>query len=398
MHNMNQYPIAAWYYLSLNRPPEEKVDTWYELGLNLVTISYALEQKELILRALDRAQSHNMKLILMDPRTEFMVLHEAGEETYRKGVLEAIHDFGHHPAVFGFYVGDEPDALYADAAFRAVRINEELAPHLTAFLNLLPWFDWIGKRMGTHAYAPYLDRACQESNAKMLGYDCYTQMNSNTEGLEIYFNNLREHCASSKRNGTPFLSTILCAGHFRYRCPSKDDLRWQFSTSVAHGAAAVMWFHIELDPSDDNYRNAPINRFGDRTEDFAHMREVNLEFQNQMGKVMNTLRIDRCFHVGKAYGGVPLFEPFESMILSSFHNAEGELFYVVCSNTPEKPTYVSLKTKEDVMIEKCFWGNKFYPMPTLQDAVGANMGNKEQSFGFFLNPGQMILLKEIKKK
>jgi len=403
---MSQYPIAAWHYRGINTSPEKLIDTWHDLGLNLVTVICSSSKKDLTLRALDRAQSYGMKLILMDSRTSFLTLHEQGEEIYRKKVQDALWDFGSHPALFGFYVGDEPDAPYADTACKAVRINQELAPHLTAFLNLLPWFPWIGKRMGTDAYAPYLDRICRESNARMIGYDCYAHMKSNEDGRGDYFNNLREHLLSYKRNGVPFISTVLCAGHFFYRRPSKDDLRWQLSTAVAHGASAVMWFHIELIPSEDNYHSAPINRHGDCTEDFGWLREVNLDFQNQMGQVMADLSIDECYHVGQAFGGMPLFKPFasildvhakEPLIISSFHNKEGERFYVICSNTPQSPTYVSLNTKENVSFEKCVWGNKFTPMPALHDAVGASMSKAGQSFGFFLNPGQMILLRETQK-
>ena len=164
-----------------------------------------------------------------------------------------------------------------------------------------------------------------------------------------------------------------------------------------------MWFHIELDPREDTFRNAPVNRFGDKTEDFLRMKTVNREFLDQMGEVMHTLRIEKCFHVGRAYGGFPLFAPFDSilsvsaevpLIVSSFRNPEQERFYVICSNSPQTPAYVSLKVKDPVRLEKCGWKNTFSPLPQLQDAVGAGMQRAEQSFGFFLNPGQMILLKE----
>lgn len=405
MQNMTQYPIAAWYYLGLNRPPEEKVDTWHDLGLNVVTLAYSLEQKDHVLRALDRAASYDMKLILMDPRTSFHVYYAKGEEQYRAGLLDAIADFGSHPALFGFDIGDEPDAPYAESAFNALRINEELAPHLTAFLNILPWFNGVEERIGSPALAPYLDRITKEGHAKVVGYDCYAHMKTDIDDRDTYFNNLREHALSFRRNGTPFISTVLCAAHFRYRSATLDNLHWQLSTSVAHGATGVMWFHIELDPRDTDYRNAPINRFGERTEVFNWMREANLEFQNRMGAIMTTLSIDKCYHVGNAYGGVPLFEPFESildisgerdLVISSFHNKEGELYYVICNNTPNDPTYVSMKVKDGVTLEKCVWDSKFAPMPVLRDAVGATMGKEGQSFGFFLPPGRMILLREKK--
>ena len=404
---MNEYPIVGWHYCGLNRPPEEMMDTWHELGLNLVTLICSAQQKDPVLRALDRAETHGIKLILIDWRTSQHLLHERGEEEYRRGVQSVLDDYGSHPALFGFYVGDEPEAAYTETACCAVRICQELAPHLHAFLNLLPWFDWLSERLGTENYAPYLDRICRESNAKVIGYDCYMQMKSDREsGYADYFNNLREYYLSFKRNGVPFINSVLCAGHCWYRRPSKDDLRWQLSTSVAHGAAAVMWFHIALLPHEDNYHSAPINRLGDRTEDFGWLREVNWDFHNQMGKAMAALTIDQCYHVGKAYGGMPLFEPFESildisskepLIASSFHDPDGQLYYVICSNTPDAPTYVTMKFKEGISLEKCSYGNVFVPMPGMQYAVEGVGKMPECSVGFFLSPGQMILLRETKK-
>lgn len=408
MKGMKQYPILAWHYCGFNRSPKQKVEDWHDMGLNIVTAPVDLNHKEIIREALDLAAGYNMKLILFDPRTGWRTLTKVGEEEYRKGVAEAIADFGSHPGVFGFYIGDEPDAPDAADAFKALRINEEMAPHLTAFLNLLPWFDWIGPRMGTDAYAPYLDRASRESNAKILSYDCYAQMwDDKAKAYRDYFNNLREYYENYKRNGMPFINTVLCIGHFSYRCPSKDDLLWQLTTSVAQGAAGVMWFHIEQSDLHANYRNAPINVLGDRTTEFGWMREVNCVFNNYVGEIMATLSIDKCYHVGEAYGGMPLFEPFDNivdvkssetpLIVSSFHNEAGERFYVVCNNSPETSTHVSMKVTGEINLTQCVYGNRFAPISLLSDPIGEKMNVPGQSLGFLLAPGQMALLKEEKK-
>ena len=112
--------------------------------------------------------------------------------------------------------------------------------------------------------------------------------------------------------------------------------------------------------------------------------------------------------MGEAFGGMPLFEPFEGivdvkgsdaapLIISSFYNAEGERFYVVCNNTPEKSTYVSIKIKGDITLERCVYGNRFEKIQILSDPVGEQMNLPDQSLAFYLAPGQMALLKEIKK-
>ena len=405
VHEMEQFPISFWGSGRKSELNEAKIDTWHDLGMTLAMFPADLTNKEMVYKLLNRAQFHEMKVILQDPRANYNVINRDGVEAYRAGLEEAIRDFGQHPALYGFYIGDEPNGKNIDNALLAMRINEETASHLTAYLNLLPWLSWIGPSLGTEEYAPYLDRVVKEGRCKLLSYDCYMQMlDDREEGYQDYFNNLREYYEASKRNGVPFMNIVLSCGHYNYRCPTKDDMLWQLTTSVAHGASAVSWFLIELTGVKFNYRNPPINQLGDRTEQFGWLREVNKVFNNHYGRVINTLTIDSCYHVGTAYGGMPLFEPFDNivgitsaetpLIISSFHNEAGERFYMVCNNSADHITYASLRIKGGVTLSQCNYGNTFTKVQMLTDPVGERMGELEQSYGFPLGPGQLLLFRE----
>ena len=407
LKGFEQYPISFWGAGRWSDLTNEKVDTWCDLGITLAMMPCKLDEKDKVLGVLDHAATRGLKVILEDPRANWAVINRDGEDAYRAGMAEAIRDFGKHPAMYGFYIGDEPNGKNIDNALLACRINREMAPHLTAYLNLLPWLSWIGPSLGTEEYGPYLDRVAREGQSALISYDCYMQMlDDKEEGWRDYFNNLREHYEASKRNGVPFMNIVLSCGHYAYRCPSKDDMLWQLTTSVAHGASAVSWFVIELTDVPDNYRNPPINQLGDRTEQFGWLREVNCVFNNYCGRVINTLTIDTCYHVGTAYGGMPMFEPFDSileitsgvtpLIVSGFHNEAGEKFYMVCNNSTDEVTYASLKIKAGVCLSRCQYGNVFSKVHALTDPVGERMGNPEQSYGFPLAPGQLVLFREDK--
>ena len=183
---------------------------------------------------------------------------------------------------------------------------------------------------------------------------------------------------------------------------------WQLSTSVAHGASGVSWFIIELSNILVDTRNVPINQLGDRTEQYGWLREVNCVFNNYCGEIINTLTIDECYHVGEAYGGVPLFKPFDSirdissskgtpLIVSSFHNDVGEKFYIVCNNSPEKSTCVSVEIPENITLLGSVYGNQLEELITIDDPVGKKM-RKQNQIAFFLAPGQLIVLKELLKE
>ena len=407
MTKQDKFFISAWNRSVFNKTPEEKISDWYDLGLTVAMAHFTAADKPKVHRLLDLAGERGMMLILGDERAYWKNLTKNGEEKYRADMREAIEEFGSHPATFGFYIGDEPDAPDFDDAMLATKINNEMAPHLTAYVNLLPWFSWIGERMGTKEYAPYLDRVVKEGNCTLLSYDCYTQMYEGKVGYHTYFNNLREYYLASRRNNVPFVNVVLSSGHFDYRCPSKDDMWWQLNTSVAHGAKGISWFLIDMDIIHHNYRNMPINQLGERTEQFAWLSEVNRIFQKYCGKVINTLTIDKCYHVCEAYGGMPLFEPFGNLlgvesrdniplIVSDFYNDEGEHFYMICNNCPEKSANVSIRVKAGVNMTRCNIDNSFMPIPALADPIGAQFNVPGQSYNFFISPGQLVLLREEK--
>lgn len=408
MEYTKNFTISGWSDCGIDKPPIEKIKEWHDLGLTVMTAFSIKSNWAQTHELLDEAEKCGMKLIIQDWGANVDNLILNGEEHYRESMRELIEEFGSHPATFGFYITDEPSKDRLEATLRACTINQEMAPHLTAYMNLLPWFNWIGERMGTDAYAPYLDRVTKDGNLKLLSYDCYAQMYANKVGYDDYFNNLREHYLASGRNGVPFWNIVLCTGHFDYMCPTKDDLIWQLNTSVAHGAKGVSWFILDIPNGGiNNYRNAPINLLGERTAEYNVLSEVNRTFNEFCGKIFATLTIDECYHAFKAYGGMPLFQPFgcvlevESrdnlpLIISGYHDEEGGRFFSVCNNNPDKTALVTLRVKNDVEIERCRFGNKFGEPSSLTDPVGEryNKGGNTKTYTFFMAPGQLALFRE----
>lgn len=403
---MSKYPISFWSTVNMKNAVPDTPDMWRGLGITLaMSPSYAAEDKQEVIKLLDRSAELGIRVIMRDYRTHWRQLTKLGEEGYETLFKEVLADYGSHPAVFGFFVGDEPDAPEAADAFAAMRIQNERAPHLNAYLNLLPWFTWIRTRIGADSLSTYLDRVAAEGKAKLLSYDCYAQMQTEFDGLDAYFENLKEYGLATKRLGIPFFNIVLSCGHYRYRCPTKDDLQWQLCTSAAHGAAGVSWYHIQLTGMQDNYRNAPINQMGERTSAFDDLSEVNRLFNNYCGEVLASLRFDTCYHVGKAYGGVPLFEPFGNvlgvesnddvpLIFSRFYDAEGKTYYVICCNSPVETTYVSVTLQSGIELKKCGYGNVFRPLSVHNDPVGEKDVRAGQTAGIWLSPGQLVVLKE----
>ncbi|MFA6948932.1 MAG: hypothetical protein WCQ72_08110 [Eubacteriales bacterium] len=405
----NKFLISFWNTQDIDDASANEADMWHDLGITVaMSPSCGEGDEEKLTAILDGAQKYGIKVIICDKRANWHSYERLGDAEYRKLFARLNDAYGAHPAVYGFFVGDEPNAPDFEAALAVVRIQNEIAPQLTAYLNLLPWFDWIAERMGTPALAPYLDRAVNESGTKILSYDCYAQMWGSDEGLDVYFNNLREYYENVKRNNVPFVNIILSCGHYNYRTPSKNDMQWQLGTSVAMGARGISWFFVTLPGIWDNYRNAPINQLGERTESFAWLSEVNRVFQNYVGTLMSTLTIDACYHVGRAYGGVAMFEPFGNLlsvsssdesvplIASRFHDNAGGEYYVVCVNSPEKSAYVSMSFTEGLKLSRSVYGGKFAPVTSHTDPIGALDRKEGQSAGVWLAPGQLVVIRAEK--
>ena len=178
----------------------------------------------------------------------------------------------------------------------------------------------------------------------------------------MYFRNLRLYREAADRAGIIPWTTLLSVGHWRYRCPNEDDLRWQLSTAVASGMEGIMWFHIYERECRLNYRLAPIDAFGEHTETFNWLARTNKYFLYQFGDFFNRAKWIKTIHYGKAYGEVELWEKGKSddlvMDISSPHNLnavvgffelDGKKYVAIVNNSPTETgmfrIHVSKKAK-----------------------------------------------------
>jgi hypothetical protein len=294
------------------------VKDWAEAGMTLAIGPYfgpAAAETAKMRTILDAAHEKGIRVILADRRALWTNLTKKGEAEYRAECSAAIKDLGDHPAVFGYYVGDEPNAAAFSDACKAMRIQKELAPRLSPFINLLPWFNGAEKVVAFPTWSKYLDAYGRQARPDFLCFDCYAQCrpNPDTDGysFEQYFRDLYEYREAAGRQGIPFWITILSVGHFDYRCPTEDLFRWQINTAVAHGAKGVLYFYMynNVPPhAHENYRLAPIDEHGERTETFTSMSRVNRTFLRSVAPLLNDLAVRRVWRVGKAWGGFPLFD------------------------------------------------------------------------------------------
>lgn len=406
--NMNKYPISFFCEGDLDisfGTPQKRVKDWNDLGITLAMLNNSTpEQKELVLEFLDECEKKGIKLIIRDVRTHWNTYKELGKDGYKENFKKVLSDFGSHPAVYGFYVGDEPQTEDYLVANECVRIQLELAPQLNPYLNFLPWVDSTKNIMNFNSIDEYLNYTITYGKMKLISYDCYRPFQEKTDSYcDDYFSNLNAYARATIKHKTPFMNIVLSVGHScgnaHYRCPNKDEMRWLLGTNVATGAASVSWYVIEpVGLFNSNYRNLPINRFGERTEEFNWLSEINREFLAKMGDIMHKLNIEEFYHVKKSYGGADIFKPFgklkktdgrQSLIVSRFSDDEGGEYYMVFLNSMTECDTITLTFEKGTELETCVWGNKFEPARVSKDEAGYTLTT------ISLEPGGLRLFKVL---
>jgi len=240
--------FGFWNYIESGVYDVSAVDQWKDLGMNLpmsFTFDITRHDKRDMLAVLDRCYEKGMKLIVCDSRTHFRTYQKLGAKQFRKGVESAYADFGSHPATFGFFVGDEPAPSENQDYIDTVNIVLEVAPNLIPFANIVPY--WGGGSdydmlvgASEEKHTALVEELLSKTKMPLLAYDQYSQCladNENKEcGINSYFLVLDKYFELTNKHGIPFYSSLLAVGHWDFRVPTEDDIRWQIYTSIAHGA------------------------------------------------------------------------------------------------------------------------------------------------------------------
>lgn len=399
------YPIGFWNYAGIERQNAETVGDWTELGMTVAMspfyyIDSTPEYKAKMIAILDECAKNNIKVIIRDARTFFTYMEEHGEEAYEKAFAEAYKDFGKHPAVMGFHVGDEPVASQMPYYIKAINIQKKIAPELSPYFNLLPLHDgglaWAGYDFNT--VEEMIDYICKNCLAQIIAIDHYAQLRDE-EGINNYFDLLNTYHKAAVKHNIPMYMTDLSVPHFKYRKPTVDDIRWQLNTSFAHGANGVLWFFIYSLSKESNYREAPVNDFGEKTQLYRDISYENRRFHRFFDKVAPGMVLKQAYHINKAYGKTPLFEGNELILsLKNDDNLPGIIslfndnYIAVVNNSQTESSRFTVKFADKVKSAKIYLDN-CEEKECLSEGLAYFERLGEGSVAFWLAPGQMEIFK-----
>lgn len=249
--------------------------------------------------ALDACQAAGLKAIVSDPRVGGYDWEKVDTKEARKRVTELIREVRNHPAVYGYYLRDEPPSSFFAGLTAVSNVVKELHPGAWPYINLFPNYA-DASQLGTKTYDEYVEKFIADCHPPVLSYDHYALFEGGAMRGE-YFANLESVRRAAIKHKLPFWQIVASLGCLNYREPSMTDMRFQVYTSLAYGARGLAYFKY-FTPAVGNFRNGPIDQFGHETSMWPVLRHINL----QVGKLAATLlqlTTDRVYHFGNVPAG-----------------------------------------------------------------------------------------------
>ena len=335
--------------------------------------------------ALDAIHAAGLKAIINDPRVSGYDWTNVDETTARSKIAALLSETGKHPAVFGYYLRDEPPASFFPGLAKVSALIRELAPGKWPYINLFPNYATAGQ-LAAPDYAAYLDQFIATCKPTTLSYDHYALLD-NDSLREGYWLNLEQLAAASKRHGIPFWNIVLTVAHFNYREPTPADLRFQAYSTLLYGGRGISYFTY-IAPSVGNYRMAPIDQFGNPTDTWNALRNANLQVL-KLAPTFLQLRWNDAYHFGAVPAGS--HAPTEQALV---RNIAGQMA-VGDFTHPDGTRYVLVLNKDLKKSMPC--SVQFRTAPKKVELVSAYTGQLVPFQGeqVWLAPGQGVLLKLI---
>ncbi|MEN6335764.1 MAG: hypothetical protein ABFE01_16045 [Phycisphaerales bacterium] len=299
-----------------------------EGGFNLVWCS----EKEL-----DVAQRHGLRAQLTDGLLAPATL----DDPARREQLDAlIVRVSKHPAMYAYFITDEPGAAQFPALGKLVSYLRERDPAHLAYINLFPTYA-NNQQLGTQgdvviAYKEHLRLYVEQVKPSLISYDHY-QFQLKVDG-DQYFLNLAMIRRAAQDAGAPFLNIVQACtwAPDAMRIPNPDELRYLVYSTVAYGAQGISYY-VYAHP---NHLGSLVNLDGVPGPLYQAVKSYNPEFV-AIAKELQPLRSLGVYHTAmREPGCVPMPADAAFRVESSQSPASPRGFLLGVFGAADKPTHV----------------------------------------------------------
>lgn len=169
------------------------------------------------------------------------------DDPKRREQLDAlIARVSRHPALYAYYLIDEPNASQFPPLGKLVAYLRQRDPLHLAYINLFPTYA-TNEQLATKgdvvtAYREYLRRYAEQVKPSLISYDHY-QFRIKADG-DQYFLNLAMIRRTAQEAGVPFLNIVQACTWAPdvMRVPDADELRYLVYSTLAYGAQGISYY------------------------------------------------------------------------------------------------------------------------------------------------------------
>ncbi|MBP5300706.1 MAG: hypothetical protein J6Y80_04810 [Victivallales bacterium] len=388
----NWFPVCAWGFNKEHAPEltQEVFDTMAECGITIAGFANSREE-------LDMIQKAGMVAWILDDdyHGTFWKGYDGEKVDWWEAASNLVAKYSDHPALYGYYIVDEPKLDHFPIVADASDMLRLADPAHERYINLNPNYAPNGY-LGTRGYAAHLDEFILQVRPNWFGYDYYNLMEpgSSQDERPTWWQNLADAREAAIRHGIPFQLCVLTVGHLPYRIPSEDDLFFEVFSGLLYGAKGLQFFTY-FTPDIGNYRSAPIDLWGHRTQTWYALRNT-LCAVHALAPILNQLDSTAVYHLQNSERLPREDEPGAQSLLSGFSgNTRAGLAIGEFRHRKTGETYVMILNKNldnSISIGGLNWRKK----PTEIRVVSQQKPEKFTWFageGTWLAPGHAILLK-----
>jgi hypothetical protein len=251
---------------------------------------------------LDVARRHGLRAQLTSPLLSPAVLDDPARRAQLDALIERVR---HHPALYDYFITDEPSAAEFAALGRLVAHLREKDPVHLAYINLFPTYatnQQLGNEGDTRtAYQRHLQEFIDKVHPALISYDHY-QFSVKGDN-DQYFLNLALIRDAAQGAGVPFLNIVqACTWTPSMRVPKPDEMRYLVYTTLAYGAQGISYYVYSC----AGHTGAIATADGTPTELYAPLSRLNREFVS-IARLLQHHRSVAVYHAGmRPPGTTPL--------------------------------------------------------------------------------------------
>lgn len=272
---------------------------------------------------------------------------------------KTVRRFKNHPALFGYFLADEPSPENFPALkvlVSKIKNADKLHP---VYVNLHPNYAPESYLNGL-SYSVYVDTFLKSINVNFLSFDNYPIVNNKVR--PDWYQNIEIIRSASLKVNKPFWAFACSTIHFDYKKPTLGGLKLQQFGNLLYGAKGLQYFtYITIDDEywkKNNYSYSIVYNDGTPTPTYSYVKQVNKQVKTLSWIFMKS-RVDSIYHNGDT---IPIgtrrmnflpkrfkkFNSYEKNALVSFMTSGKRKFVIIQNKDIFKPMPFSYQLQPGV--------------------------------------------------